>query len=85
MEITAKFASQCAGCGSRISVGQRVEWQRGSPARHAACAGSPSAPARHASGRRPSARHDHEDCLSLGSCGPDCEYAGIVGGAWRHA
>lgn len=39
MIITAKFASVCPCCSSRISVGEKVEWSKGEKARHAACAG----------------------------------------------
>lgn len=44
MIITAKFASVCPCCSARIAVGEKVEWERGSKARHAACAGKPAAP-----------------------------------------
>lgn len=43
MIITAKFASVCPCCSSRIAVGSKVEWSKGSKAVHAACAGT-SAP-----------------------------------------
>jgi hypothetical protein len=42
MIITAKFASVCPCCSSRIAVGEKVEWERGAKARHAACAGKPA-------------------------------------------
>lgn len=42
MIITAKFASVCPCCSSRIAVGEKVEWERGSKARHVACAGKPA-------------------------------------------
>lgn len=38
MIITAKFASTCPVCGARISTGEKVEWAKGSPARHVRCA-----------------------------------------------
>lgn len=37
MTITAKFASVCPHCGTRITPGTQVEWSRGSQARHVAC------------------------------------------------
>lgn len=37
MKIPAKFSSVCPACGFRIRVGDEVEWERGSPARHAVC------------------------------------------------
>jgi hypothetical protein len=40
MIITAKFASVCPCCNSRIVPGSKVEWTKGSPARHTACAGA---------------------------------------------
>lgn len=58
MIITAKFASVCPCCNSRIAVGSKVEWQSGQKARHVACASAPgarivaSAPARITSSAR---------------------------------
>lgn len=43
MIITAKFASVCPCCSIRIVAGSKVEWSKGSPARHVACAGSATA------------------------------------------
>lgn len=43
MKITAKFASTCPCCNVRIAVGSSVEWVKGSPARHVACANTPIA------------------------------------------
>lgn len=37
MTITAKFASVCPCCGARIVPGTKVEWSKGSPAKHAKC------------------------------------------------
>ena len=39
MVITAKFASVCPCCNARISVGSKVEWTKGSKARHVTCTG----------------------------------------------
>lgn len=39
MIITAKFASVCPCCSVRINVGDRIEWSKGSAARHPACKG----------------------------------------------
>ena len=38
MLITAKFASSCPCCRQPIQVGSKIEWSKGSPARHVACA-----------------------------------------------
>ena len=38
MIITAKFASRCPVCTCGISVGSKVEWSKGAPARHLGCA-----------------------------------------------
>ena len=38
MVITAKFASVCPCCSQRIHVGSKIEWSKGAPARHTACA-----------------------------------------------
>jgi hypothetical protein len=43
MVITARFASVCPCCNSRIAVGSKVEWSKGSSARHVACATGPAA------------------------------------------
>ena len=40
MTITAKFASVCPCCNVRITPGAKVEWSKGSPARHVACTSS---------------------------------------------
>jgi hypothetical protein len=45
MMITARFASTCPTCRAAIAVGSKVEWSKGSPARHAACAAGSSAAA----------------------------------------
>lgn len=42
MVITARFASVCPCCSSRIAVGSKVEWSKGSSARHVACATGPA-------------------------------------------
>lgn len=62
MIITAKFASVCPCCSIRIVAGSKVEWSKGSPARHVACSAAPGArivastPARVTSTYRPAAR-----------------------------
>ena len=38
MIITAKFASTCPCCAAHIDVGSKIEWSKGSPARHVSCA-----------------------------------------------
>jgi hypothetical protein len=40
MIIAAKFASVCPCCNSRIVPGSKVEWSKGSPAKHTACSGA---------------------------------------------
>ncbi len=45
MIITAKFASTCPCCRSAIVAGSRVEWNKGSPARHVSCAPVAATPA----------------------------------------
>lgn len=37
MTITARYASRCACCHQPITVGQQIEWSRGTPARHVEC------------------------------------------------
>ena len=43
MTITAKFSTICPCCNGRISAGDKVEWTKGTKARHVACAGAPGA------------------------------------------
>jgi len=43
MTITAKFATVCPCCSQRIQPGSKVEWTKGSKARHVACAAKPGA------------------------------------------
>lgn len=45
MIITAKFTSVCPCCSAQIKAGEKVEWTKGSKARHVACAGKPAAAA----------------------------------------
>jgi hypothetical protein len=52
MTITAKFATVCPCCNNRINAGDKVEWAKGSKARHAACAASNALPAASPSGTR---------------------------------
>jgi len=44
MQIVAKFSSSCPRCGQAIHVGNKVEWQRGQPARHVTCPARSSNP-----------------------------------------
>lgn len=37
MVISAKFATTCPSCRGRIEPGVKVEWTKGSPARHVTC------------------------------------------------
>jgi len=37
MIITARFASCCPTCSRAVSVGDKVEWSKGTKARHVAC------------------------------------------------
>jgi hypothetical protein len=45
MTITAKFPGTCPACGCAISPGTKVEWSRGSKARHVTCGASVSSAA----------------------------------------
>jgi hypothetical protein len=51
MIITAKFASTCHCCLKPISVGSKVEWSKGSKAKHVTCSGASVAST--TGGRRP--------------------------------
>ena len=53
MIITAKYPSYCACCRQPITVGSRIEWSKGSPAKHTACSGAvASTISAHPAGRR---------------------------------
>ena len=75
MTITARFASTCPTCRQPIALGARIEWTKGEKARHTTCQPAHVA----VSSRRVRRERDHEDCLSMGPCGPDCDYADIFG------
>lgn len=43
MTITAKYAATCPCCRAAITPGQQVEWTKGTPAKHTACASNGAA------------------------------------------
>ena len=53
MIITAKFASMCPQCRTRIAVGSKVNWTKGHPAEHVECFSGPRAVVASSSGRSP--------------------------------
>ena len=65
MVITAKFASSCPKCGQPISVGSKVEWNKGSRAAHVSCGASASraksVPAPRRTERKPAIRRAPKD------------------------
>ena len=73
MIITAKFASVCPCCSQRIVPGSKVEWSKGSPAKHTACAQGPASTVSAAPARRSYAgrRGTWTGC----SCGSVKEYS----------
>ena len=81
MIITAKFASTCSCCRQPIAVGSKIEWSKGAPAKHVACAQGPSstvsaAPARSSRNWDPSRFNGYgrpkggyrKACVSDGNC-----------------
>ena len=42
MTITAKYPGTCSQCHAPIQPGERIEWAKGEPSRHAGCAGTGS-------------------------------------------
>lgn len=44
MTITARYATVCPCCSQPIAPGAQVEWAKGSPAKHVACAGGSRSP-----------------------------------------
>jgi hypothetical protein len=73
MIITSKFASVCPCCSQRIVPGAKVEWSKGSPAKHTACAQGPAVTISAAPARRSYAgrRGTWTGC----SCGSVTEYS----------
>ena len=45
MTITAKFPGRCSSCSRPVTPGEKIEWSKGQPTRHAVCAPSAAAPA----------------------------------------
>lgn len=41
MIIVAKYPSACACCPVPVRVGDRIEWSKGAPVKHEACAAKP--------------------------------------------
>jgi len=75
MIITAKYPSTCACCRQPIAAGSKIEWSKGQPARHAACAagssGQTTVSARPAARRSYARRGTWTGC----SCGSVAEYS----------
>lgn len=53
MIIVAKFASRCACCGQTIRPGDKIDWAKGTAARHAACAAGSRRPPKRAATSAP--------------------------------
>ncbi len=69
MIITAKFASVCPCCSTRIAVGSKVEWSKGAKAVHVACVGKPavaSAAPRSSYSSRSAYRNGTANCRAYG-------------------
>lgn len=83
MIINAKFASTCSCCRQPIAVGTKIEWAKGSPAKHVACAvDTAAAPVRAApSVPRPTRARPWRPCGYPG-CNPgycdECNGEGLV-------
>lgn len=74
MTITAKYATRCATCGQPIAAGEKIEWAKGSPARHTSCTATTTRTAvpkssRSARGRRTGCScGSREDTISQYDC-----------------
>lgn len=78
MTIRAQFASVCPCCNARIAVGSKVEWSRGTKARHVACPARTAAPAARSAPRGTWDGESVSDCIIReGSAAP----AAASGGA----
>lgn len=62
MSITAKYAATCATCHGPVTPGQQIEWTKGQPVRHTACA----------AGSRPTAAVSTPAKGSCAKCGKAC-------------
>lgn len=83
MSIVAKYPATCATCRGRITPGQKIEWTKGQPVRHALCAvaGAPVTGPRRSTGggicdecQKP--RRNLRECRDssgiVGRCCPQC-------------
>lgn len=70
MTITAKYAGTCKKCGGHISVGDKIEWERGTGASHCTCPAAPATAKMAAIRRRPAPRsRPARKRLTCRSCG----------------
>jgi hypothetical protein len=76
MVITAKFAGRCGCCGQSIAAGSKIEWSKGAPAKHAACASGPATAAATVSDRRSFRRSDSRGRWTGCSCGSRVDSSG---------
>jgi hypothetical protein len=63
--ITARFASICPACQQPIPVGAPIEWTRGQPAQHAACAAAPLTPFRRIVAEATPQTHSADDLANV--------------------
>ena len=67
MSITAKYAATCCSCGKPITPGQKIEWTKGQPVRHASCGATATAPAA-AKASTPGVCHCGRACPGYTTC-----------------
>lgn len=65
MTIVAKFPSRCACCGGSIQPGEKIEWKKGEPARHARCAAKPARASTPRERKAPAPQVDVSGCRLL--------------------
>lgn len=75
MTITAKYASTCPCCNGSITPGTKVEWSKGSKARHVSCTSASALsqrPAMTSRYRAPSGKIECEECGDYVTRGSVC-------------
>lgn len=69
MTITAKYATRCATCGQSIAAGEKIEWAKGSPARHTSCSATTTRPATTTRAAAPKSSRSYRGPRTGCSCG----------------
>lgn len=69
MTITAKYAATCPVCNCAITPGQKIEWSKGSKARHTVCGATGTATTQTASAPKSRGQYARSGKWTGCSCG----------------